>query len=380
MDIVSELALLAAASTGGLKGDFGLGSPNDMPPILAILRYIWELINPFEKKHGYGDRNGMAETRQAEADWHRDMYGIVLDPESNITITEGSRSACIFALPKGGKVVIPQDYYPGHIDAIKEMGCEALLVPLVSAEDYVRRIERLLACEGNSGITAVIFCLDNPMWLPCTFDVYKKMLMLAKAYEIRVIFDEAYRELAYNGHVTSVFDVPDILRYLPWIVITKSASKAYAGAGWKVGVVISHAETITIITKAKCKFSEGGNVPAQLAYATARRWCRSYPTKKLAQKYYRRAKLTVAGLNEVSISAEVPEGGMFLWFDAPNGDSEGFARGRAKRGFLVRPGTLFGRPSKVRWCLRESDSKTRQACVSAGEVALEIHAETSVTV
>lgn len=364
--IVKELALLAAEA-GGVKGDFGLGSPNDMPPWLAILRYIWELINPFSKKHGYGLQNGMDETRQAEADWHRATYGIGLDPNANITITEGSRSACIFALPEGGKVVLPQPYYPGHLDAIKAQGCEPLFVPLISAKNFALRVRELLRQSGH-GISAVIFCLDNPVWLPCEVDVYREILRMAKEHNVLVVFDEAYRELVYHGPVTSVFDVKDILEYLPWIVITKSASKAFAGAGWKVGVVISSPERIASITKAKCLYSEGGNVPAQLAYATARRWCRRFPTKKLARVYLHRAELTVsllhkAGLKEVF----VPQGGMFLWFQVP-GNSEDFVRELAKRGYTVRPGTIFGKEGRVRWCLREPDRVTRGACAAVCEV------------
>ncbi len=375
--IVKELAVLA--SEAGLKGDFGLGSPNEMPPLLALLRFIWELINPFTKRHGYAPQNGMKETRASIAERNREEFGIELDPDKNITIVEGTRGA-IPDILKGhvGKVVLPVSYYPGHLDAIMETGCEPVFIPMPSVQEFIKELMRRLM-NRNFRPSAVILSFDNPRWLPRTHADYSQLVSLAKAFEFVLVSDEAYRELSYGGvRVESILRVKKSCLEVAYV--TQSGSKAFCAAGWKVGAVIASPDWVAAVTARKAKRSEGGCIPVQLAYATALLHCRAYPGK-IAERYRRRAALTIrllqqAGLRDIKMS----HGGMFLYFKVP-GDCEQFAREMAKCGYLVRPGPLFGEDGYIRWCLREPDQVTQGACAAvAGILQQRFAASTAVDI
>jgi aspartate/methionine/tyrosine aminotransferase len=359
MGIVEELEELAEKV--GVIGDFGLGSPNEMPPLLAVSKYAFELFN---NRHGYAPGKGMLKTREAVLRRSQKLFCANLDAEKNIRIREGTRGAIPDILKAFvGKVVVPLPFYPGHVDAIRETGCEEVLIQMPSVGHFLDKLEEMLA--GGFRPSVVILSFDNPRWLPRTFKDYERVLGLAIKYKFIIISDEAYRDLGFdNVQVESIMRVP-----FWWTnaFVLESASKAFCGAGWKIGVVIASEQNIGLFDAVKAKRSEGGCIPAQLAYATALNLCWWYP-KKIAARYQHRSRLTVSLLSQAGVMGiQDSFGGMFIYFRVQM-DSKEFARELAKCGYLVRPGECFGEEGWIRWCLREPDRVTVGACGAVAKI------------
>jgi alanine-synthesizing transaminase len=377
--------LEAIAERAGLRGGFGLGSPNIMPPFLALARFIFELLNFVCRKHGYAPRSGEDELRLALAERYNEQYGAQLPIETvkrggvevrippNIAIFEGTRGGGVEVLRDYvGVVVLPTVYYPGHLHAIEEAGSVPFFVPMPTVGQYLSSIRQKMESDRTFRPTVVILSFDNPLWLRRTQKDYEAALQLYYDYGCVILSDEAYSELVFCGIRTE-----SIMRVPGWIngaIVLKSLSKNYGLAGWKVGPVIGTVERLDRAVSRKNKRSEGGFQITQLAAATAVKWCPGFPQRKVAARYHHRSDFTIrllmrAGITQFDFGEDsaTQQGGMFLFFKPPV-DSDEFLFRMAQMGFLAKPGSQFGRPGWVRWCLREPDRVTRHACKTAGQV------------
>lgn len=125
------------------------------------------------------------------------------------------------------------------------MGCEVHKTSL--NDDLTYNIERLLeaseAC-GRQGMM-IICSPNNPTGCSLSED---EITRLVEYHEGFVILDQAYVEFGgYNG-------IPLIEKY-PNLIITRTFSKAFGGAGFRLGYMIGHEEIITHINKIKLPYN-----------------------------------------------------------------------------------------------------------------------------
>lgn len=358
------ISLLTRIGVAGLA-NFGIGSPRRMPPILAVIRYILALLNPWG--HGYAEKQGRIQTRRAIARNCLKTLGVVLN-ESQILLLEGSKPAIRYVLQTlrlYGEVALPHPYYPGNLDGVLGAGCRPVHIPMPSVKDFILNLEQRLL--GGFRPVAVVLSFDNPQWLERTIEDYSRLVELARRYRFVLLSDEAYRDLSYNGLVASVMQVPG---WEKLAVCIQTASKPFCAAGWKLGALITASERLDGMVTTKGTDSEGGSPAAQKAYETAL-GCTWYP-RHLAQTYHKRARFTVGllkkitGVEAVSVSA----GGMFVYFKIKGMDAQSFYSALKANGFEVSPGNRFGEPDHIRWCLNQPDWVTRRA-VRAVELVFE---------
>src|SRR6478672_8610357 len=114
-------ALLAEVSRhAALEGeplvDLGRGNPEIGPPqhvIRALAAHAHE-----HAAHGYPPFRGLPALREAIADRYSDLYGVELDPDTEVAIMPGTKTAiCELALvlaERGQTIVLPDPYYPDY--------------------------------------------------------------------------------------------------------------------------------------------------------------------------------------------------------------------------------------------------------------------------
>ncbi|MDE2311698.1 MAG: pyridoxal phosphate-dependent aminotransferase [Patescibacteria group bacterium] len=337
-----------------------------MPPLLAVLRFVVALCNPWG--HGYAERQGRFGTRKAIARNVRLTLGSVLN-ESQILLLEGSKPAIRYVL-QGlglvGNVVLPMPFYPGNLDSVLGAGCKPYHIAMPTVEEFIYNLKTALM-DGLRPV-AVVLSFDNPRWLPRNKDDYQYLVDLARRYRFVLVSDEAYRDLAFDGQVSSLMQVPGWEKVG---VCIQTASKPFCMAGWKLGAVIASSENLPKILAVKGRDSEGGSPAAQKAWATAL-WCTRYP-RNLARKYHRRARFTVEKLYHVEGVEDLfmPFGGMFIYFRIRGWSSAEFAARFQELGFEVSPGERFGEPNHIRWCLNQENWVTKRAIAAAARILKE---------
>ena len=105
-----------AALDGEPLVDLGRGNPEVGPPQHVIDALAAAANEP--SAHGYPPFRGLPALREAIAARYSALYGVELDPHSEVTIVPGTKTAiCELALvlaERGSTIVLPDPYYPDY--------------------------------------------------------------------------------------------------------------------------------------------------------------------------------------------------------------------------------------------------------------------------
>jgi histidinol-phosphate aminotransferase len=150
-------------------------------------------------------------------------------------------------LPAGGSAVVPIPTYAMYRVVTEQRGATALLVPRLAADQgYALDLERTRDAARDAEL--VWLCSpNNPTGLPepdgaieTLLDVIAVDAVVAGRTPAIVVLDEAYAEFVGASLVDLRFRHPNL-------IIVRTASKAYALAGLRVGFAIGRPETIARI-------------------------------------------------------------------------------------------------------------------------------------
>jgi histidinol-phosphate aminotransferase len=150
-------------------------------------------------------------------------------------------------LPPGGSAVVPVPTYAMYRVVTEQRGAAAVLVPRLGADEaYALDLERTRGAALDAEV--VWLCSpNNPTGLPepdgsieTLLDVIAVDAVVAGRSPAIVVLDEAYAEFVGASLV-------ELRHRHPNLVVVRTASKAYALAGLRVGFAIARPETIARI-------------------------------------------------------------------------------------------------------------------------------------
>ena len=198
----------------------------------------------------YAPAPGIPETIQALLRFYADT-GIELT-EDQLRVTIGGSEAFVFALQStcnpGDEVLIPEPFYPNYHGHAIINGI--VVVPITTKiEDGFHlpptaEIEKLITPRTK----AILFSNPaNPTGVGYTRDELDGIARLAVEHDLFVISDEPYRELMYEGHATSILELPKLTERA---ILVDSISKRLSACGARIGCVVSrNPDVITSINK-----------------------------------------------------------------------------------------------------------------------------------
>jgi LL-diaminopimelate aminotransferase len=145
-----------------------------------------------------------------------------------------------------------------------------------------------------------------------------------------------------------------------------SFSKAYNMAGFRLGMMVGNALACEGLTRLKSNIDTGIFRPLQLAAIRAL----ALPESWLAERnaiYQRRRDTLVAALRDLGLRVEAPEAGLYLWPQAPEGETSAeFAlRMLDEAAVAITPGTNFGSRGEgyLRITLTAPDARIAEAAI-----------------
>src|SRR5919204_1131642 len=116
----------AAAEEGEPVVDLGRGNPETGPPPHVVEALARAAARP--DVHGYAPFRGLPELKEALARRYRDIYGVELDPEREVAVVPGTKTALIefalVAVERGGRILLPDPGYPDYFSAVALAGAE----------------------------------------------------------------------------------------------------------------------------------------------------------------------------------------------------------------------------------------------------------------
>ena len=348
--------------------DFGMGNPDQATPAPIVNKLIETVQNP--ATHRYSQSAGLPKLRQAIKDWYARKYDVELDHEKEIVTCMGSKEGIahlsLATLSADDTVVVQSPTYPIHSYGVVIAGAHLQSVTLKEDLDsFLSDIEESILNAPKKPKMVIINFPSNPTTQSVTIDFFKRIVEIGKKYDIWIIHDLAYADIAFDGYkapsILEVEGAKDIA------VEFFTLSKSYNMPGWRVGFCCGNSDLVQALTKIKSYLDYGTFTPIQVAAIKAINDCDN-EVASICSMYESRRNELCDGLNRIGWDVKKPLATMFVWAKIPDkylklGSLE-FSKLLIEHAQVaVSPGAGFGEDGDeyVRFSLIENEHRTRQA-------------------
>lgn len=216
----------------------------------------------------YAPLAGIAPLRKAIAEKIDFLYGLSVDPETEVCVTPGATYAIYTAfttvLHEGDEVIVFEPAYDSYIPNIEINGGRPVLIPL-SAPDFKIDWERVQEAITPRTKMIIINNPHNPSGMLLSTTDMAELSDIVLGNDLYLLSDEVYEHLVFDDQrFESVLRYPELFQRS---FVTYSFGKVYHCTGWKTGYCIAPGKLMTEFKKvhqynAFCCFS-----PVQFALA-----------------------------------------------------------------------------------------------------------------
>lgn len=312
--------------------DFGIGENDEMAePIVreALKREVDRLEN-----RGYAD-NGIQEFKDAAARYMRQVFGVELDPNSEIVHAIGSKPAYAMLpaafIDPGDITLMTVPGYPVAGTHTAYYGGTVHPLPLRPENDFFPDLDGIPPGVLAKAKLLVINYPNSPTGKTATRAFFEKVVSFAKANKVIVVQDAAHSLLSYNQPPMSFLSVPGAKDVG---VEVHSLSKGFNMIGWRMGFVAGHRKIVQAFADIKDNSDSGQFMAIQKAAAVA--LDNPQIGGKIREKYKRRLEKLVGTLKTAGFDARMPEGTYFLYTKAPSSCAAmGFANAEEASQYLI---------------------------------------------
>ena len=259
--------------------------------------------------HGYPPFRGLPELRQAIADRYRELYRVELDPDSEVAVVPGTKTAIVelslVLADEGETVVLPDPYYPDYPSGPALAGAGLGFMPLDRDHRWAPDFGR----APSENIAAVYLNYpSNPCAVAVSDVAFEAAIEYARQTGAAVVHDFAYGDLVFDGREPKSFLAAPGAKDVG--VEMFSMSKSYGMAGWRLGFVLGNAEIVERINLLNDHCRVGVFRPIQEAAIAAL----TGPQDSVAERrdtYQRRRDRVLEVVDSVC------EGTFYVWLELP---------------------------------------------------------------
>jgi LL-diaminopimelate aminotransferase len=293
--------------------DFGIGENDDMADPL-VREVAHREIDRLENR-GYAD-NGIAAFKEAAAGFMKKVFGVHLDPVTEVNHAIGSKPAlammpAVFINP-GDVTLMTVPGYPVAGTHTRYYGGEVYNLPLREETGFFPDLTAIPAEVRRRAKLLVLNYPNSPTGAVATRDFYRQVIDFAHTNRVVVVQDAAHLLLSYDGAPLSFLQV-DGAREVG--VEIHSMSKGFNMIGWRMAFVAGHPTIVRAFADVKDNCDSGQFMAIQQAARAAL----EHPeiADRIREKYRRRLQKLVAALNQVGFQAKMPGGTYFLYVRSP---------------------------------------------------------------
>ncbi len=321
----------------------GIGDP-DLPTPPRIVSVLQETAAD-PANHRYPSYFGLAELREAIADWYRQRFGASLDPNKQILPTLGSKdgiSHVALALVDPGDVVLaPDPGYTVYVTGALMAGGEPYIMPLQAENGWLPDLDAIPVEVARRAKLMWLNYPNNPTAAVADREFLTRAVGFCAEHGVILCHDAPYSEIAFDGYrPLSLFEIPGAgevgLEF-------HSLSKTFNMTGWRIGWVCGRADLIGLIGQLKTNIDSGIFQAVQWAAIEALHGGED-ETRAACATYARRHRLVADTLNSLGWKIKPPRATFYVWAPVPDGyDSIGFAGHVLDEvGVNITPGVGFG--------------------------------------
>jgi aminotransferase len=305
----------AAAAEGEPLADLGRGNPEVGPPPHVIEALAAGARD--DRAHGYPPFRGLPELRRAIAARYATLYGVELDPDREVSIVPGTKTAIVeLALvlaERGSTILLPDPGYPDYPSGVAMSAARTAPLPLLAEAGWTPDFESIDAVD----VAAVYLNYpSNPCAATAAAGTFSQAVRFAEATGAAVVHDFAYGDIVFDGSRAESFLATPGSREVG--VEMFSMSKSYGMAGWRLGFVVGNAEIVARLDLLQDHVRVGIFAPVQEAGVAAL----TGPQESVAERvagYERRRDRVLAALAGTRVSPPECDGSFYAWFELPAG-------------------------------------------------------------
>lgn len=294
---------------------FGAGEPDFDTP-----RYIKEAAKEAidKGKTKYTLSIGTLELREAICRKLLDFNNMEYKPE-DIVVSNGAKHSLynIFQAicNKGDEVVIISPYWVSYFEIVSVTGAKPVIVAASAADGFKVRPDDLAAALTDKTKAIIINSPSNPTGSVYSKDELKGIFELLKDKGIRIISDEIYERLIYDGlecaSIASLgkdsFDAT---------IIVNGVSKTYSMTGWRIGYIASNDKALTKAIKNLQDHSSSNPSSISQEAALAALTKEDSSVEDMKKEFEKRRDYMVGRLKGMDkISCVKPEGAFYCFVD-----------------------------------------------------------------
>jgi len=293
---------------------------------------------------------GAKNLRQAIARQMQVWQGILVDPETDVTVCCGSTEAMISTLlavcNAGDEVVILEPFYENYGPDSILSGARPRFVklrpPSTSDSEWIFDERELRAAFHNHTKAIILNTPNNPTGKVFTRSELELIRDLCVEFNVLAITDEIYEHILYDNAKHISIASLDGMR--DRTVTINGLSKSYSVTGWRVGWTVAAPNITSAIRKVHDFLTVGAPAPLQEAGAAALGMPSEY-YQKLAEGYRARRDRLIPALLKAGFRCFPPRGAYYVMTDIK---AFGFADDVAFTRYLVQeigvaavPGSSF---------------------------------------
>jgi aminotransferase len=304
----------AAAAEGEPVVDLGRGNPEVGPPPHVIERLAQAARD--DRSHGYPPFRGLPELRRAIAERYAALYGVELDPDTEVSIVPGTKSAIVeLALvlaERGSTILLPDPGYPDYPSGVALSAARIAPLPLLAEAGWAPDFG---AAETVDVSAVYLNYPSNPCAATVPEGAFVEAVGFAEQTGAIIVHDFAYGDIVFDGRRPESFLATPGAREVG--VEMFSMSKTYGMAGWRLGFVVGNAEIVERLDLLQDHVRVGIFAPVQQAGIAAL----TGPQDSVAERvttYERRRDRVCEALAETRIDPPECEGSFYAWFELPD--------------------------------------------------------------
>lgn len=308
--------------------------------------------------------------REAIAHKFTRLYGVPVDPVTQVTVccgsTEAMMATLLAAVDPRDEVIVFEPFYENYGPDTILSGATPRYVTL-REPDWTFDPDELASVFGNRTKAVIINTPNNPTGKVFSRDELTIIGRLCQQWGVLAITDEIYEHIVYDD--AQHIPMATIDGMADRTVTINSLSKTYSVTGWRVGWAIAPPWLTDGIRKVHDFLTVGAAAPLQAAGAAALALPDAFYTE-LAAAYTRRRDLLLEMLERHHFTCYRPQGAYYIMTDiGPFGaaDDVRFTQRLIKDiGVAAVPGSSFyhepalGR-TKVRFCFCKRDETLQAA-------------------
>ena len=315
----------AALNEGRDVINLGQGNPDQPTPAHIIEALQQAATNP--QTHRYSPFRGIAELRQAAADFYKREYNVTIDPNTEVAVLGGTKVGLVelplAMLNPGDYMLLPDPGYPDYLSGVALADVKFDTMPLQVENNFLPDYNALTAEVCERAKLMYINYPNNPTGGTATPAFFEETVAFAKKNSIAVAHDFAYGAIGFDGvRPPSFLQTPGAKEVG---IELYTLSKSYNMAGWRIGFAVGNAKMIEAINIIQDHLFCSQFPAVQFAAAEALLADQTC-VHELSATYERRRNVLVEEAQRIGWDVVAPNGSVFAWLPvAPGYTSEAFA-------------------------------------------------------